>query len=249
MSLSALRRLVPLLGLLLVAPAARADFQVHSPVVEEGEIEFEHNGALTFDRSKSGLNNSQSYTGSVGYGVTDFWKAEIEGAWEGSAGSNLRFNALNFENTFQLAPQGRYWLTSGFFAAFGRSADRNSPDSFEFGPILQKEFSNSVHTLNLFFAKDVGRNAAPATQLSYAWQSLVPLNGLVDPGIELYGEIADLAHPGKLAEQQHRVGPVLVGAVALDRGKLKYEAGYLFGLTRATEQGALRWKLEYELAF
>jgi len=25
--------------------------------------------------------------------------------------------------------------------------------------------------------------------------------------------------------------------------------GYLFGLTRATENGALRWRLEYEIAF
>ena len=32
-------------------------------------------------------------------------------------------------------------------------------------------------------------------------------------------------------------------------GKLKYELGYLVGLTRATETGAARWRLEYEIAF
>jgi len=32
-------------------------------------------------------------------------------------------------------------------------------------------------------------------------------------------------------------------------GKLKYEVGYQFGLTQATERGALRWRLEYEIPF
>ena len=53
-----------------------------------------------------------------------------------------------------------------------------------------------------------------------------------------------------LAEQQHRVGPVLVGLFDTQGyGKFKYEFGYLFGLTRATENGAVRWKLEYEFRF
>jgi hypothetical protein len=32
-------------------------------------------------------------------------------------------------------------------------------------------------------------------------------------------------------------------------GKLKYEVGYLFGLTQATPSGTVRWRLEYEIPF
>ena len=32
-------------------------------------------------------------------------------------------------------------------------------------------------------------------------------------------------------------------------GDVKYELGYLLSLTRATEQGAVRWRLEYEIPF
>lgn len=32
-------------------------------------------------------------------------------------------------------------------------------------------------------------------------------------------------------------------------GKIKYEVGYLFGATTATEQGALRTRLEFEVPF
>jgi hypothetical protein len=32
-------------------------------------------------------------------------------------------------------------------------------------------------------------------------------------------------------------------------GKIKYELGYLFGITPATPRGAVRWKFEYEIQF
>jgi hypothetical protein len=35
----------------------------------------------------------------------------------------------------------------------------------------------------------------------------------------------------------------------LGAGKVKYEAGYLFGATSATEHGALRLRLEVEVPF
>ena len=52
------------------------------------------------------------------------------------------------------------------------------------------------------------------------------------------------------SSQQHFAGPVVVGAVSLaPYGKIKYEMGYLFGYTKATPRGAVRWLLEYEIAF
>src|SRR5258708_31686661 len=47
--------------------AVRADFQVRSPIVEEGEIEYEHNGSVTFDKSHARKNNAHSYTHAPGY--------------------------------------------------------------------------------------------------------------------------------------------------------------------------------------
>ena len=32
-------------------------------------------------------------------------------------------------------------------------------------------------------------------------------------------------------------------------GKIKYELGYLFGVTPATPRGAIRWNFEYEIPF
>jgi len=143
----------------------------------------------------------------------------------------------------------------GFFAEYSQSALRNEPNSFTLGPIVQKELYNvlgvdSLHTFNVFFAHDVGHNASHATGLELAWQSRLLLNRFIDPAIEYYGFIDDLANAGPFSKQQHFLGPVAVGAVNFaPYGKVRYEVGYMFGLTPASPRGAVRWKLEYEIAF
>lgn len=241
---------VVLLAAGLAAGDAQAEFKVRHPLVVEGELELEHNGSVTFDKSKSGRNNGQSYTNEIGYGVTSWWQPEIEGEWAADPGSNLRFEATTFENTFMLTEPGAWWLNLGFFAEYSHAADRNSADSFKFGPLIEKELGRTLLTANLFVAKEVGKNRSDASEFSYALQGRYFINPYFEPGIEAYGQVADFESPGKLADQQHRVGPVFLGTwKPFDIGRVRYEAGYLFGLTRATETGAIRWKLEYEIFF
>jgi len=243
------------LGAAATASPAQAEFKLRYPFVDYREIEFEHNGDTTFDRSKSGKNNNQSYTHEIEVGATPFWLFGLEAETGAASGENLRYEATTFENIFQLTPQGKYWADLGFFAEYSHAASRRDADSFTFGPLIQKELSDvmgtdTVHTLNLLFSKEVGRNRTDDTPFFYAWQSRLRLDPHFEPGIEIYGQIDDIAAPGKLADQRHRAGPVVAGLHSLaPYGKIKYEVGYLFGLTHATEDGAVRWRLEYEIPF
>jgi hypothetical protein len=238
------------------APDARAEFKVRSPIVEQGELALEHNGAVSFDKSKSGRNNLQSYTGEIEYGLTSWWRIALEGEWAAEErGENLRYEATALENVFQLTEQGKYWADLGFFAEYEHAASRSDPEVITFGPIVQKELhdvfgTDTLHTLNLFVSKEVGRNRTDDTGLSVAWQSRFLLNQYFEPGIEYYGQIGDIEAPGKFAEQSHRIGPMFAGELGLGSfGAIKYELGYLFGLNRSTEDGTVRWRLEYEIAF
>ena len=241
--------------ILLATRPALADLQVRMPTVEYRELEFEHNGLITFDNKNSSLNRAQSYTNSIGYGVLPWWKIELEGELASGGGQPLTWEAVTLENTFQLTEPGQYFFNLGFFFEYSQSTVRGAPNGVTFGPIMQKELYNvlgldTLHTLNVFLSRDVGHDSSKATGFEYAWQSLILTHPLISPGIELYGTIDDIAHPGPTAQQQHLVGPVLVGAVSFSPyGKLKYEVGYLFGLTPASGHGAVRWKLEYEIAF
>jgi hypothetical protein len=98
--------------------AQAADFHVRSPIVDYRELEFEHNGAVTFDKKDSDLNNNQSYNYTVGVGVTPFWFLEVEGDTVATPETTLRYSATTLENTFQLTPQGKYWADLGFFVEY-----------------------------------------------------------------------------------------------------------------------------------
>jgi hypothetical protein len=247
---------VPLLLVLALAPAAQAEFKLHYPIIDYREWELEHNGDVSFDKRKSPLDNEQSYTNEIGYGVTPWWEPELEGEWAAAPGpgGNVHFDATTFENTFQLTPQGEYWADLGFFAEFSHAAARNDPDSVTFGPLVQKETEllgvDFLHTANLLFSKQIGHNRADATPVAFAWQSLLRLDPLFQPGIEYYGQLNNIENATQIDDPLHRVGPVVVGFYNMYQyGKLKYEIGYQFGLTNATEKGVARWRLEYEKPF
>ena len=60
--------------------------------------------------------------------------------------------------------------------------------------------------------------------------------------------------PG-FSQQQLIAGPVAVGRLNLhdlglgSAGQIKYELGWLFGVTQASPAGTLRWRLELEIPF
>ena len=251
-----MRSLVCAAALLLAAAhAARAELQVRMPQVDYRELEFEHNGLVTFGPKGSSLDRAQSYTNALGYGVLPWWQIELEGELASGGGQHLTWNAMTLENTFQLTEPGEYFFNLGFFAEYSQATLYGQASSVTAGPIIQKELNdvlgvNSVHTLNLFLSHDVGHGASRATAFFYAWQSLVRTHPLIHPGVEFYGLINDITHAGPASQQQHLVGPVLAGAVNIaPYGALKYEVGYLFGLTPASGRSAVRWRLEYEIAF
>ena len=233
---------------------ARADFKVRSPIVTFREFEFEHGGSVTFDRNPA-RNRNQSYTYSIGAGVTSFWKIELEAETGASPDRHLSYNATTLENTFQLTQQGEYWADLGFFLEYSRGAPHDSSDGVKFGPILQKETPGfgqfgMLHTLNLFFEKDVGRFGTSRTGFAPAWQSRARLNPYFQPGFEIYGTIENAGRAGKFNDQRYNAGPMFAGGVSLfPYGKIKYEIGYLFGLTTNSPRGALRWLFEYEISF
>ena len=99
---------------LLAARPALADLQVRMPTVEYRELEFEHNGLITFDTKGSPLHNAQSYTNSIGYGVLPWWQIELEGEMASGGGQHLTWNAATLENTFQLTEPGRILLQPRF---------------------------------------------------------------------------------------------------------------------------------------
>jgi hypothetical protein len=238
-------------AMIAAAAPARAEFRVRPAQIEQGEVAIEHNGSYGLDPA-SAKRGEQSYTTEVEAAVNSWWLTEFEGEGgrDPGPGNRNRFTALTWENLFQLTEPGEHWADVGFFAEYSRALSHQSADDINFGPTVSKVWGRTVNTLNLFLAKDVGGHAAGRPQLSLAWQTRLTLDPLIEPGIEIYSSPGALAHFNALQQQDHRAGPVLYGTLrSFGTSKLKYELGYLFGLTRATPEGTVKWHLEYEFRF
>jgi hypothetical protein len=239
-------------ALLLATPAAASDFKVKLPYVDQGEIELEHKGIATFDRDPAKSDN-QKLIGEIGYGVTDWWATKFEAEWEREEGPghNLGTQAVAWENIFALTPQGKYLADVGFFVEMEHGIRRGANEEISFGPIVAKEIGPTLTAVNVFFTKEIGPNADERVAFNYRFSSRWMLFPWLEPGLEVHGEPGAINRFLPAAEQDHRAGPVIYGALPLPPGwgKLQYQLGYLFGLTTASPDGTLKWLLEYELRF
>ena len=67
-------------------------------------------------------------------------------------------------------------------------------------------------------------------------------------GVQGMGELGKWNDWARRDDQEHKVGPAIFGRLkTADGQRVNYNAGLLFGLTDATPDYTLRFKLEYEL--
>jgi len=249
-------------ALALLAPLrAHADYHVVSPYeIDLGELEIEHNGDAVFDRRAS-QTGATSYTTELGTGLTPWWHSEIELGFDRAPGGGqptLLTQAV-WENMVQLTEPGERFADVGFYFEYGQSTTRGpaaAANELTFGPVIAKEIGRTVHTINLFFTRQLGPDqTSQGLDVSYAWQSRWNIWAPLSPAVEIYGDAGTLGASPRFNQQQLLAGPVGVGVIKLNQlglgqaGNLKYEIGWLFGATPATAHGTLRWRAEVEIPF
>ena len=243
-----------LIGAFGLSQKVYAGKHVYSPIVEKGEIEIETTGVYDFDHKKD-KNAVQEYKNAIGYGVTDRWATEFYGEFErepqedeegNTKLSSVKFTHLEWENRYQLTEQGKYWLDAGLYFAYEIPVRKKDPGEIEGKILLEKSTQNFMHTANIIFNKEVGGGATEETTAGFAWSSRYRLSEHLQPGFEYWVDFGEMRKHLPYDEQTHQVGPALYGRLT---PHIKYDIGYLFGISQAAPEGELKWVLEYELRF
>jgi high-affinity iron transporter len=225
--------------------AAHAE-QVLSPYVTEGEWELEQQGFVAHDRNAA-KNGEKDLQAELGYSPTAWYRVELEGALGRKPGPDetLRHTSFNIENTFALAEPSEYWLDPALFfeTDFPQS---NDPNNIIFGFLGGKTIGPFAETFNLLLHKDYGPRSTPLA-FAYSNQLKYRMHEWLEPGFELYG---DTSGQNRFDDQQLAIGPGLFGKIhTFNAQAFKYQVAYLFGATQASPDGAVRWKVEYEMSF
>lgn len=224
--------------LLLSLPVwAGNDFVVYSPRVVQGQNEVEARGFYNQDGNPAQDGKSE-YDFSAAHSFTSWWKAElyfIKGARDPGAGNKLV--GYEFENTFQLAPSGRYFVTPGFLLSYEASTQTGEPDEIEFGPLFERQDGRFTQRLNLIGERQVGGGASTKTEFRTAYSLSYRYSAPLQPALEVYLRPDD---------DSYQAGPVLYGELYTHAGELEYSLGAVFGVNRDAPDTTWIARFEYE---
>lgn len=242
--------LAVLAGLAAAPRAATAgEYKVYSPHVEQGETEIESRSSYNIDDSDK-VDGSRAYKLAVGHAFTNFWASEVYGVFKhGGGGGDTKLEAVEWENIFQLTPQGKYWADFGVRAEGEFPTRDGNPYEFQIGPLVEKAFGRTVATVNLYVERQFGSNAVHDTEFGYSARLRYRLNSFFEPALEAYGSPGYIENFAPSNKQRHQIGPGFYGQAHLGNGgqKIKYSAAALRGITDA---GSPDWTLvtrfEYE---
>lgn len=226
-----------------LAHAGPADY-IYTPTVEKGELEFDFKAG--HERPGPGAKRTD-YSIGIGYGVNDWWFTEVYAKYKRVAPDGSKYDALEWENKFQLTETGKYPVDVGLVVEIERPTDRTEGYEVKWGPLLQTDFGKWQINGNLLFERN-HRNVAPGPtkllhqmQLKYRWKPEFEF------GIQSFGEVGQWNAWLPNQEREHRIGPAVFGKLALGNHQaIKYNAAILAGTTKATAHTTLRLQTEYE---
>ena len=226
------------------ASAGPADY-VYYPTVEQGEKEIDFKAGTT--KARDGTRVSATSIG-LGYGVNAFWFTEVYVKAKRETPDRWHYDALEWENKFQLTETGKYPVDVGFLVELERPHDRSEGYELRYGPLFQTELSPSVvANANLLFGKNYRAATPSSLSLDYQWQLRYRWQPALEFGAQGFGSLGPWRHWSPSEQQEHKFGPAIFGKVRLDqRSAVKYNAAWLVGANNNTPRSTLRLQAEYE---
>lgn len=236
------------LALPAVSHAGVEDY-IRESSVEYGEREIDFKaGSARLKDARGGGRESAAAIG-LGWGVTQHWFTEAYVKYEKNPGERTKYDAWEWENRFQLTEPNQYFVDVGLHTEIEVPRDRNEGYEISFGPLFHFDTGSVRWNANPVFEKVVrSREEGPhPTELGYQLQARYAVRPNFDVGFQAFGTMGKWDHwePGK--EQEHKIGPAVVGKVKLGgRETVKYNAAWLFGVSDAAPRNTLRMQVEYE---
>ena len=235
---------LPLTTAVQAGPLGSAHY-VYIPAVVEGEREIDFKSGTV--KARDGTRESAASLG-LGYGVNSFWFTEVYVKGKRETPDSWRYDAIEWENKFQLTETGKYPVDVGLIVEIERPRDRTEGYELRFGPLFQTELTQSVvANVNLLFGKNYRTVTPSPMELGYQWQLKYRWKPELEVGAQGFGRLGPLQSWLPSDQQEHKLGPAVFGRIRLDgRRALYYNAAWLIGANSNTARNTFRLQAEYE---
>jgi hypothetical protein len=182
------------------------------------------------------------------YAPTGFWATEIYAAFVRSGSNSTHYDAVEWENRFQLTEPCEYAIDWGLAAEIEKPQDSSEGWHTTIGPLLQGTLADRFQwNFNPLLSR-YWRGAAPAmTELQYQVQFKYRYRRSFEFGLQGFGDLGPWYHWSNGNSQTHNLGPAVFASWPLvGRQSIYVNAAWLFGMTSATPSNTLRAHLEFE---
>jgi hypothetical protein len=256
----------------IAAGPALAEFQIQEAGIEQGEVEIEYRGAYHWGVPRPSEANEnandliQSHDIELQMGITDWWLIQVTGGFDQPIGESFQASSVEIESEFGLIKRHGDGIAVSFQLGYEQASNRDlesgDPNQFGFGPIVELAKGPLLVILNPLFTRQIGTFAdQEGLGFEYGWRAGYALGKKWAVGVEMFGEIEDLANAATFDQQVHSIGPTLFYSLSGDADSpddaaeeagpaqmaLSLNVGLQFGLTAATSDAAL--KFQGSLAF
>jgi hypothetical protein len=225
-------------------PAAYAIFNISTPGVKEGQLDVELRNRWDFDSDSASQDGYRNHVLKLEYGMNKWWSVEVQGKVEKRQLNEYEYATSDIETKFRLAEPGTLWFDPAVKFAYEWGHTPGQANRARAKLLLEKNMGKWNTVINLNAGKEMGTNATKDTDFDAGWRVKYKLNKYIEPGIEMYNGWGELSRTGDFDDQKHRIGPMFFGEIAPG---LKYQLGYLFGLSRGAEDGSVKFFLKYEI--
>lgn len=260
---------------------ALAEFEIQESQVEKGEVELEYRGAVhwgipkdekggagegdgALDTEEDEAPLRQSHDLEMQWGATEWLLLSLTLTGDQPLSEDFSFSAVELEGQVELIERKGNGIGLALQGGYGFATRGGEADEIQLGPIVELASGKLLLTLNPLFGTQVGENRqTDGLGFEYGWRAEYDFAKHWGVGVEMFGEIEDLANAGSFNDQNHSLGPTLfynpgedddddVGQAgeADDQEKVAGPAkmdfslnvGVQFGLTDATSDTALKFQ-------
>lgn len=264
--------------------SALAEFEIQETQVEKGEVELDYRGAVhwgfpgaereaaaeakeegegggALEEEEEGEFLRQSHDFEPQWGVTDRLLLSLTLSADEPLEADFDLSSVELEIQYELIEREGNGIGLAVIGAYGFATRGGEADEIEFAPFVELATGKLLLTLNPLFTAQVGDNRqTDGLGFEYGWRAEYGVARRWGVGVEMFGEIEDLANAGSFDDQPHSMGPTLFynpgeddeggGNGGEDDDKIaeapemevSLNVGVQFGLTDVTSDTALKFQ-------
>jgi hypothetical protein len=207
-------------GAAAIKPAL-AEFNIQEAEWQRGDIELEYRGASHWgvpgvtEANPNANDLRQSHELEFQWGIADWLLIQVTAGANQPLGENLNFSSIEIEGEVPIVHRTGDGVGLAFQGGYEQAINHTTvndgqANEWDFGPIVEFAEGPVLLTLNPLFTKQVGEFAdTQGPGFQYGWRGVYALNSHWGLGVEMFGEIEDLANAGSFNSQNHSLGPTL----------------------------------------